>query len=389
MTDFPGSIPRPPESSGPAGFVQAMNALADAAENLDERVNALGEGALGVPASVRGEIARARAGYSVVACFVGDSVTAGMSIASDGPEKSWPALVCENLGAPIQGRLYRPHQVNASVNPDTRWSWSAGAAAVASGDNGGYHRIPVGDHIEFVGSEDCTEIRVYYGNIGPFLANRGTAQVSIDGTPHGTITPTNASGTYGVYTVTGLADTPHTVRVTGNDGSGRPIEVFGIYQGREIDGLVRHNSGVSGSYAYNWVSTTWHGTMWGAAKMLAPDIVFVSIGLNDRNNERPASEYAADLETIVDRAKEITDAVVIVIQPQSSSPAPLWREYAAEQWRVAALKNCAVVDIDRRWGGYTAASAAGLMIDPTHPGRAGQHDMGTAVLSLLGPSAAT
>lgn len=336
---------------------------------------------------VKSLIGKARQGETVNFAFAGDSEVIGMSLSTTSQEQNWPSLVLKGLGVPMKGWLYRPNQ-SGSWNPDTRWSWANGTQAGGGAEGASLRLAYPNGEATFVGTEITTEVRVYYYNIGYFATQRGKADIYIDGVYEGTATP-SGGGSFGIWTKTGLAPKPHTVRVVAADNvTSRSFELAGIYQGRAHDGVTRNNAGVSGTTAANWTTATWFGTLWGHTKfMIAPDLVFIMIGINDHAAATPAATYKANLLTLIGYIKNETSAkIVLVVQPPSSSQDALWDAYVTAQYEVSSEQNLSIIDIDDRWGSYTAGNAAGLYGDTTHPSRPGYADIATAILEELGPA---
>lgn len=312
--------------------------------------------------------------------FVGDSETAGVTLSTSGYERSWP-VVFSHIAGNVIGHEYRVNH-NGAWNPDPRWVLHPDHDFDAS--NGFAARITLnsGEWVEFHGTETTTQVRVHYLNQGFLGGPMGEFTVQVDdGTP-AIVTPNNTAS-IGTWTSSALSEGPHTVTITSTDTD--PITILGVGQSIPGPGLLIHNAGVSGTSTADW-DDLHHMSMWySAQEIAAPDVMFLSLGVNDAAAGVAVATYESRYETIMDRALLLTDAVVVVNQPiDSSRPWATWKQYRDAAKALAAERGIPVVDITDRWGTYNDAYARGWMADPTHPTGEGYAEMARAVAQGIG-----
>jgi lysophospholipase L1-like esterase len=186
------------------------------------------------------------------------------------------------------------------------------------------------------------------------------------------IHPNYANGTTSVdvfpWAVEGRINTPGTLRVSN----------LGI-SGKSLDMLMSEatNDEVNGFYGLPLIDST------------RADLLAIALGVNDFQSGRPVADSKALLKALVQRqrsngtnsgggAHANGDAILIWNpEPQSAlgAGAELWAAYRAMFYEVAREENVALLDLGYYWGGYTIASALGVLADTIHPTDKGSRNM--------------
>jgi len=306
--------------------------------------------------------------------FVGDSETASaLGAGVENYPAMWPRVMRVALsarGIPIGGTGWVMTGNTPTVAPDPRYVLSSGWL-----DSGvGYsYTTTNGSSMTFTADVPGTAISVAYNDTS------STFTVSVDGATPVTVTPGGTNAIH-FYTVTGLVDTTHTVAITATSAFVVPIAV-NVYR---ASGLRVHDAAEFGSQATQWATNTYGNRVWNVAQtVLNPDVVHISLGVNDLNaGGRTVSQVIADLTTIRNVWPN-ADAILYGQYQPSGVATSTWAQYIQALYALAATLNCPLVDLYQRSGGYTNANTNGMMGDTTHPNAAGQADWGLLVTNLL------
>lgn len=343
---------------------------------------------------------KARAGLakSGVSTAVSDWVVASDSTASnylgtiDGNDNlaMWPRVMRNLLVAAGHATVGGTGQVPAAATGtiDPRWTSLPGFTNNNTYLTGGTGAVATFSTVTY-GNETGTAFDIY------FRGDSGTFTVTIDGaTPAngvvtlsagtysaGTVTP-DGSAVYRKLTITGLADTTHTLVLTRTAGT-----LYLVSAGlRRASGLVVHNlaqSGSSASGAAGWGDTT--GDLAISRRAMAPtapDVLLLSLGVNDLTGGTAPATVVAALTTV--RGYWPNAEVYLVGQYQRQSvTAADWEAYLAALYTLADTLDCPLLDMYYRSGGYAVANANGLMGDTVHPNKAAQRGWASAFSGML------
>lgn len=320
----------------------------------------------------RAKLAGAVAGTALcrVGC-AGDSITAGEK-AAPYATNAWPVRMRDIFaasGVPIAGTGLIPAQ-SAQSGFDARWSYGAGWANFSGAPTSFLRQCSTpGSTATLTGDRPGTVVEVQYSNgSGPFT-------VAIDGAAPVTVTPTGGTS-LGIYTVTGLADTNHTVVVTVGATGTTYLVGAGV---RRTTGLLVTNAGLGGATAGAW-STTEPFRAGPALRSYSPDLVTFSLMTNDANQSVAPATYKSNMQTAITAFKAASDVLLIAAIPGNGLALD---PYRAALYELADSNDLPLLDFFDRWGSYDSANGLGLMFDSLHPNATGYADLGRAVASAL------
>lgn len=320
-----------------------------------------------VQAKARAALGRAATGSLVNMCCIGDSKTAGYIA---GQINSWPSQLRAALaawGVPSAGTGLVP--VANSGATDSRWTGTTGTWS----DNFFYSTSSTsGASKTFTSDVAGTVVDIYY------FGTSAAFTYSIDGGAATTVTPAGG-GTVGKTSVTGLANTTHTVTVTASSASA--VYLIGICV-RQTSGLLIHNFGLVGSMASAWTSTAFtQPSMIALSNSLAADIVSIEIGSNDAGNSVALSTYVSNLTTAWGL---YSGAARIAIVQSPRGTLTTWPSFASAVYDQAEAAGAPLIDLSDRWGSAANGNALGLLgSDSLHETAAGHADVARAVRSAL------
>jgi len=381
------------------------NAISDPESEVGSAVNQLlsaslavdGRRALLYPSHLprwRSRLAAARYRQANVVC-VGDSITVGRyannMVSID--DATWRqrgfvaqlrALFADRYGDVGEGYLQNGDPRVTSVGTQT-------IKMLGLGGNG--RRLDRGDTLTSV-LPRCTDIVIKYW----WESNAASAMFSytIDG---GTsVTPSAPSGgdLYQTVTISGLADTAHTVVITGPASLHADVNCVGAFRGL-ASGVAVHRSGASGGYLTDCFELASSGSnavrsVRMATLQLNADLLIIEFGANESGVGQPGKTpdlFAAGLATVVDTATDYCDVVLVAgprWNPSMFASTPFTDDdfYEAMRSVAAANPNVAMFDLKRVWGGYPTAHVNGFYVDDIHPNLIGHADMGRLLFEAIG-----
>lgn len=217
----------------------------------------------------------------------------------------------------------------------------------------------------------------------------GTLNVIIDGGAPTGIATASSPYTFGGYAQRfTFAGGSHTVELAW--ASGGPVTVEGVFvhNGTESAGVRLWDAAHSGYTAASMAANlTWYQSM----QAVNPDLVVVALGTNDHRTGRTATQYRADMATILGQIRSqtipgggtvIAPTVPIVLvrypEPQDGTyTAGRWDEYGQVLGQLAAEYSPAIyVDL--------AAEQVALSADNLHPSPAGHTSIARAIIARIG-----
>lgn len=142
------------------------------------------------------------------------------------------------------------------------------------------------------------------------------------------------------------------------------------------------NCGWFGSSTPNWVSRfdlTWSPLA--TIPTLAPDVVIISIGINDWGGDRLISEYKNNLRTMVRFASQVSDVILMTPFPSATSNADPeeQRRYVEAIYAVAGEVDCPLIDMWAQFGSWDLMNTRGAYGDILHPNGVGYSDIASTI----------
>lgn len=288
-----------------------------------------------------------------------------------------------------------------SNGPDSRWTFSGGFAAVSFEHHAQASAIgAVATYTPGTGDATGTQVVLTYLN-----ATGVAFSLTVDG---GTPANGNVSVTAGTYsggvvtsasgntlvpvtvTVTGLANTTHTVVVTTTTASQCNVECVEVCV---ATGITITNAAISGTKTSHWLATATGAGAYNPDNTVAfysPDIVFFDLLTNDAfNNAIPLATFATNTAAIIATWQGRGTMFMGVIPPEPNptiDSTANWSAYVSAVYDAADAASCLVWDwADYEAGGsYAAANALGIVqVDGIHRTAAGAALAGVGLESIL------
>jgi len=294
----------------------------------------------------------------------------GQTYQKTGHDNRWPNLLRANLaakGVPVGGTGW----VRTSDGYDdldsrvtTTGAWTFRQAY--------YETTANGATMTFTADVAGTAISVAYFNTSAGFT------VAVDGGSPVTVTPSGAA-TVGTYSVTGLADTTHTVVVTTTTSSPVFIIAFQCYR---ASGIRVHNGAGFGWESISYTGTTFSTIGQTVASLIPdPDVVHIALGFQDLySGGKTVSAITGYLTTI---RNKWPDADVVLYASYEYSGATSWDDYADALYALADTLDCPLVNVYQRSGGYSTANTNGLMSGSFYPSTAGHADWALLAASRI------
>ena len=328
--------------------------------------------------------------------LIGDSETQGY-YATNRLTQSWAALLTSTLQS-----LYGNHGLGLIPLYDTaNYPWTANGTWTGSTTIGPYEpSLTISSVFSATGTGAAYSPTVSYSLSGLLAdsftvltytaSDSGSCAVSIDGGPatvlsHAPTTP--AAPVTDVVAAGGLGY--HSIAV-GPNGATQKCYFAGVIPTRGTTGLQVSNIAISGSRTDMYGSVTGSAGGLGFLPLLSPDLVIISIGINDLNNAVPLATLTTYYTNILNAAQATGASIVIMSEaPNSISDGnATWQSYRAALQSLAITYGAAFLDVTARWKTYAAANAAGY-INNNHPSTSGHNDIANYLISSLFPLAAT
>ncbi|WP_322544406.1 hypothetical protein U2G91_15530 [Rhodococcoides fascians] len=321
----------------------------------------------------RAKLAAADAGlgYCRIAA-VGDSLTAGDKATLVGLD-SWPVAFRKAMAAsahPIAGTgLVLAHY--ADTGQDARWTKSgAWSVFTANGNRTTLYQAGAGAFLTLASDVAGTSVDVYYSNLSAAFT------VQVDGGAPLTVTPAGG-GTIGTFTVNGLADTAHTVKIT----AGGTLYLAGV-QVRKASGLLVSTLGLGGAKATDIrAEDVDYGLMKVAVNQVTPDLVTLGLMTNEALTSVPVATYKAAMQVLIDNFKTASDVILVAAPVSSLTLTP----YRIALYELADSNDLPLVDNFNRWTSVAVANTYGLMFtDNVHLTTKGYAEIARSMFDAFG-----
>lgn len=321
-------------------------------------------------------------------CLYGDSVTSGYKGALPQYLNSWPArvkvLIDEKTGVPTGSGWIKTTAPTSDVGENRLsysgdWPASGGGIFANSTHNNAGGTVTIGPIL-------TDRIRVYYLK----YSGGGTATVTLDGSPAASMNTYQASGfgvTYEDYTAT---EGSHTLVITAPTGTDFYFLGVDAMRGDLNYGVRISNIGENGKKAVDLYSASMDSLkMTGptlAFDVFAPSLSVICFGLNEMNISRTPATFKSEMQALITRLGASTSVLILIPprQPASNDPGGYYDAYVQVYYELADANNCALLDMQKRWGTAAQSAAEGFKdADGVHPNSRGYWDMGHLVAAAL------
>ena len=333
--------------------------------------------------------AQAAAGSTLfrVACC-GDSTTAGSLAGTTGAAQgSYPTHLRSLLAtAGYTVGTGAPAAPLASGSPsDSRWTFT-GSWNVAVSNGTLYYTTTDGGTATFVSDVAGTFLKIYY------FDQNGTWEYQIDG---GAQVPVTPGSTFALkqITVSGLANTTHTVVITGTTVSGAQAAIFAVEVGSSagVDisafgapGFTAGQYATQGGATQNWLSTV--KTYMGFSPAIT---TILDLGLNDANSGVTIPTYLTTMGTLITNLQTAGSHVILMIpmspalpgQDGTNLPAATWLSFRQAMYTLSDQFGIPLLDLSFLYGTWSHNNSGGYMADGFHPNSAGYLLMAQALMN--------
>lgn len=332
---------------------------------------------------VRGAIGKAIGGTGLASiAALGTSIAAGQGAAAG--STSYPVRLRQLFsaaGVPIAGtgNVLCHH---GDTTADARWAFAGGWVKFNPGPTSRtvlYSATSNGSTATFTSDLPGTVVELRYSNASVAF------EVAIDGGAPVTVTPSGGTS-LGTYTVSGLADTTHTVVVTRTTGA---LYLVGANV-RKTTGLQIHNVGLGGARVSDLSLAQPYDARSLVRDVLVPDLAIVNVMTNEAYTEVSAATFKINLDAMLTSLNNASIPMLLVAEiPAGGTTTPSGNAmnltaYRTALYELAITFDLPVIDLFERWGGtYSAANGAGMMADAFHPNAAGYGDYASAILSVI------
>lgn len=314
--------------------------------------------------------------------FIGDSTMMGATTNTNGAlQRAWPQRLAEAFPGLIRaGAWSGANQPPYNAASDSRRVLGAGWADTAAFSTVGgrvFTNTTTTGVFSFTPGYEFDRVEVYYLR----GAITGEMTVAVDGgSAITTLSSNNAQTRYerAVISVPAGSERVDIARVSGTVYVGAVV----CYDTAKPH-LIAINAGLHGAVAGTFVASANPWDALNAITAIGPKLTVVCLTINDIGNATPLATYSANLQTILTRAKSVGDAIVVIGVPSGTTQfANAGASYIEACKAVASASGVPVLDLVRRWGGYSAANSAGLMADALHPTAVGYSEISAAFAEM-------
>lgn len=321
--------------------------------------------------------------------FVGDSTTAGqdavISPQTERRRKSVAAQLASLFRADGRASMAESSFAkNGLTDPndlsDARFVTTGTLGSSGLGiPGGGLHVLDsIDDKLSFTPDFPVDTFDIYYVSPGSGT-NTFTADVD-GGAPLGTFNPGGASLAIRKSTVTTTLGL-HKLNINWLAGSVRIAGIEGYNSAQKQ--ISCWNFGISGAYTGQWADVSQPSSrLRGVVEGYVPDLVVISLGINDWRFSRTLSEYENNLNAFITRCNNAGIDVMGETpfwDNSSTGLAAQQADYIQKARDVFISLDKAIVDTAARWVSFSASSALGRYSDAVHNSQAGHLERATAM----------
>lgn len=138
-----------------------------------------------------------------------------------------------------------------------------------------------------------------------------------------------------------------------------------------------YNMGWAASLAANWDASTYGWDPINAIALVAPDLTFIDLTINDWNAGTNLSTYSAEIQALITAAKASGDVILMSGNPSdptfgSDASLATQQTYVAAMETLAYSNNVPMIDVWTLFGGtWSGPNTSGWMFDSLHPNGTG------------------
>lgn len=346
-------------------------------------------------------------GKQPVLTCVGDSITAGFSSINSTPplgsltnadravfrKYGWVgtlrSLLAARYGDAGEGYIFPTGIANVPNLVEDRVTLSGvftNSITVAPQEAG--IALSSGKTLTFVTTEACTRLDIIGwwadGTSAPFT-------YTVDG--GGSQTGPTKTGTDTMYThsITGLADTVHTLVISGP--ATLRCDIGGVVA-RKATGVLVHRMGRGSASTAIMAGTTISAPSIHQNRVLnatftqtSTDLAIIMARYNDWEADMSKATFKANVQKMADVVVAGGGCVLLIPDPRGN---PTGARVLADSVYLDAMReisdatdHVACTDLDAVWVSYAAALAAGLLVDNVHPGSKGQGSIARMLFDVV------
>lgn len=182
-----------------------------------------------------------------------------------------------------------------------------------------------------------------------------------------TVDTANGTEIFASVTIGSLDGNSHVFTVEVTDAGTAGVTLCGVDCQKTGNGVRISDLHNNGSMTAHWAAVD--ATIWEAGlAALAPNLVTIMLGINDRGSSVAPATYYANLATIITRVRAAMPAAdILLLCPGDAGAYPgTAQDYVSQMRQLAVDQSCACLDFYMSLGSYAAANARGLYADTVH-----------------------
>jgi lysophospholipase L1-like esterase len=240
---------------------------------------------------------------------------------------------------------------------------------------------PASITVASTGSRGVQTFKIHYYQ----QSGGGSFRYQVDGGAFTTVNTDNVSASVQTTTITGLSNADHTLKVEVTVAGSAGVTLLGVGLLKTGNGVRVARAGNAGSTVTDWI--TIGATPWEAAlAALAPNLVTILLGTNDKTGNLTMNTYATGLGTLIDRIRAaMPRADILVLTPVDTGDTATYvmSDYVVEARRVAQTKNVALLNLYEFFDTFANNNARALMDATDVSGRHLSADGGKTAADVL------
>jgi len=214
--------------------------------------------------------------------------------------------------------------------------------------------------------------------------NGGTFTWKIDGGGATSVNTANATTLFSTVSISGLSNASHTLLLTMTVAGAAGVTISGVDVQLSVAGARFHNCGFTGTSTVEWAginAANWEGAM----LALNPNVVGITLGVNDLGANLTPTAFKTNLTTIITRIRAVLPNCDIILASPSDigiTGTYTMSDYVTAMQQLAWSLGVGFCNHYKWIGDYTTANARGLYTNTTHVNATG----GAAIANFIGLS---